>query len=344
MSDFICYFCGSNSKDGIRALAGDIPVTIVTCPLCGRYICSDSVEKPEYKDIVAAYLYHHERRDYPEKVCKYFLGTENDYNRAKNLSFLPKEFVTIDEIKAFYPRTFSQKIERSLLALAKRSVFFGKTIEVSDDEIQSLLFIHRFDEYGNSLPDIDIKNQYNTILKYFEKAQYIEYKGKSDSTLIELQAEGWKAIEKLQNTDYYNRDVFVAMSFDPSQDQVWEAIKQGIIDARFSPELMKEIIHNKEIVPEMFRLIRECRFLIMDISEPNFGAYYEAGYARGLGKEIIITCSKETHDKRYVSNEEDPCAKYKKPHFDIAQKQILVWKDYPDLTKQLSEWIKALFQ
>jgi hypothetical protein len=32
-----------------------------------------------------------------------------------------------------------------------------------------------------------------------------------------------------------------------------------------------------------------------------------------------------------------------KPHFDLAQKQILVWKDEADLTKKLTEWIKFLF-
>ena len=97
---------------------------------------------------------------------------------------------------------------------------------------------------------------------------------------------------------------------------------------------------DKEIVPEMFRLIRECRFLIMDISDPNYGAYYEAGYALGFGKEIIITCSQEIYNKEYTTEEE---RRHLKPHFDIAQKQILVWKDYNDLTKKLEQWIRALF-
>ena len=91
----------------------------------------------------------------------------------------------------------------------------------------------------------------------------------------------------------------------------------------------------------MFRLIRECRFLIMDISDPNYGAYYEAGYARGLGKEIIITCSHDTHNKEYTTEEE---RRHLKPHFDIAQKQILVWNNYNDLTQKLEQWIRALFK
>ncbi len=109
---------------------------------------------------------------------------------------------------------------------------------------------------------------------------------------------------------------------------------------------MDEIVHNHQIVPEMLRLIKETRFMIMDITQPNFGAYYEAGFAQGLEKEVIITCSKEVWDKKDFSCDLDKDCRYKeiasKPHFDIAQKQVLVWKDYKDLTKQLTEWIKHI--
>ena len=82
----------------------------------------------------------------------------------------------------------------------------------------------------------------------------------------------------------------------------------------------------------------------MDISDPNYGAYYEAGYALGLGKEVIITCKEEVLSHKYVTDEEKKYERYLKPHFDIVQKQILVWSDYEDLTHKLTEWIKALFK
>ena len=120
--------------------------------------------------------------------------------------------------------------------------------------------------------------------------------------------------------------------------------------AGYSAELMDEIIHNHQIVPEMLRLILESRFLIMDITQPNFGAYYEAGYAQGLGKEIIVTCQEEVFNQKkyeceFIPKDDKTCWLKEvatKPHFDIAQKQILVWKDYADLTKKLSEWIKFI--
>ena len=44
--------------------------------------------------------------------------------------------------------------------------------------------------------------------------------------------------------------------------------------------------------------------LILEINEPNYGAYYEAGYALELGKEVIITCNAEVFSHKYGSEEE----------------------------------------
>ena len=56
-----------------------------------------------------------------------------------------------------------------------------------------------------------------------------------------------------------------------------------------------------------------------------------------MGKEVIICCSNEVFRKDFGAE-----AKYRKPHFDIAQKQLLIWSDYNDLTQKLTEWIKAI--
>ena len=62
----------------------------------------------------------------------------------------------------------------------------------------------------------------------------------------------------------------------------------------------------------------------MDCSFPNYGAYYEAGIAAGCGKEVIITCS---DDKFHDENN--------RPHFDIAQQSMVIWKDYDELKDKL---------
>ena len=42
--------------------------------------------------------------------------------------------------------------------------------------------------------------------------------------------------------------------------------------------------------------IRTSRFLIADLTHENAGAYWEAGFAEGLGKPVIYTCEKSKFD------------------------------------------------
>ncbi len=342
MTENKCFFCAADAEVSLMDAIKD--TYFVKCPVCGRYEVASRFIKQEQKDMVAAYLYHHDKEVRENSdLFFYFLGEEEDFNKGFHRSNIPMRMVSMDEIKSFFPTKFSDKVNMSLLAIAKKSEYFGNIIEISDEEILSLLFVRRFDENGNQLKNDKLLNQYRNILSYLKKQGYIDVDVSTNHATMQLMADGWKQIENLQTTDEQNKDVFVSMSFAEEANSTREAIRRGIIGAGFSAQFMDEIIHNKQIVPEMFRLIRESRFLIMDISEPNYGAYYEAGYALGLGKEVIITCSRNAK-RRELTEEEKPFEKYIRPHFDVAQKQILYWDDYDDLSRKLKEWIKALFR
>lgn len=192
-----------------------------------------------------------------------------------------------------------------------------------------------------------INKEKNTLIEFLINAPYfIRFVRKGmfgDESVYKLSEKAWEKIGTLTHENRSsNKNVFVAMSFHESTKPVREAIRQAIINAQFSATFMDEEIHNRQIVPEMLRLIKESRFLIMDISSPNYGAYYEAGYAMGLAKEVIITCKKDVFDKKEYKDWIEE--KAYKPHFDIAQKQILVWEKESELTIKLIEWIKYLFK
>lgn len=245
--------------------------------------------------------------------------------------------ITMDEIDAFWPRTFSEKISYILLWLETTTSYPGENVTISHGEFQNLAFI------DTNVSDYEIDEQYRFYTNYlYHHKKYFNFNQDENEISLSLTPLGYERIEELQLDKRNNKKVFVSMAFNNDTNKTREAIKNGIIEAKYDATLIDEIIHNKQIVPEMFRLIRESRLLVMDITEPNYGAYYEAGYAQGLGKEVIITCSEERFYKKYESKEEKKYEKYLKPHFDIAQKQILLWKDTDDLTRKLSEWIKAI--
>lgn len=302
------------------------------CNVCGNYFLynSGNIIGTDNNNKVSSYLFYNKTKK------NRFIGTNEEYKQIKNV-YPEMNLITMDEIDAFWPRTFSEKISYILLWLETKTSYPGENVTISHGEFQSLAFIN------TNVSDYEIDEQYRFYTNYlYHHKKYFNFNQDENEITLSLTPLGYERIEELQLDKRNNKKVFVSMAFNNDTNKTREAIKNGIIDAGFDATLIDEIIHNKQIVPEMFRLIRESRLLVMDISEPNYGAYYEAGYAQGLGKEVIITCSEERFCKKYESEEEKKYEKYLKPHFDIAQKQILLWKDTDDLTKKLKEWIKAI--
>jgi nucleoside 2-deoxyribosyltransferase len=66
--------------------------------------------------------------------------------------------------------------------------------------------------------------------------------------------------------------------------------------------------------------IRRSHFLVVDLTHHNRGAYWEAGFAEGLGKSVIFTCE-ETH--------------FCQTHFDTNHQQTIRWS-LPEIEKAVS--------
>ncbi len=336
-----CPYC--NSKASCQS-DDEFKYVFVECPVCGRYnyLAFPSTIGNNMKDEIASYLYytgtlekHDDRRFFN------FIGYKEDFD-SKSQDCPWAYYVSLEEINAFYPHTFSERITKILLGVAKKSDFIGDFLYYTRDEFLSLMFIKRHDKNGELLEEEKVSSQLMQIMKYLKDREYLNIASGEKDFRIMLPPEGWKRVDELQSDEKNNENVFVSMAFNDGTKETREALRNGIINAGYSPKFIDEIIHNKQIVPEMFRLIRESRFLILEITDPNYGAYYEAGYALGLGKEVIICCKEEIFTKKYETDEEQKYQRYLQPHFDIAQKQILVWKDYKDLTLKLAEWIKAI--
>jgi nucleoside 2-deoxyribosyltransferase len=78
--------------------------------------------------------------------------------------------------------------------------------------------------------------------------------------------------------------------------------------------------------------LRLCKFVIADLTHANNGAYWEAGFAEGLGKPVIYTCERGVFDVN-------------KTHFDTNHSQTVVWHsdDAQEAHKQLVACIQNTF-
>jgi nucleoside 2-deoxyribosyltransferase len=77
---------------------------------------------------------------------------------------------------------------------------------------------------------------------------------------------------------------------------------------------------------------RQSKFLIADLTHGNAGAYWEAGFAEGLGKPVIYTCKKDVFDNKRV-------------HFDANHHLTVIWNiaTLENAAQELKNTIRATF-
>ena len=151
---------------------------------------------------------------------------------------------------------------------------------------------------------------------------------------LQLTLHGWQRFEELQHGRASGRNAFMAMPFGiPELDTiVEEQFKPAVRDAGFD---LKRLDDGQPagLIDDRLRVeIRQSRFLIADLTHENRGAYWEAGYAEGLGKPVIYTCRKDVFDD-----------KTKGTHFDTNHHLTVVWEadKLPDAMAKLKATIRA---
>ena len=141
---------------------------------------------------------------------------------------------------------------------------------------------------------------------------------------VTLTFAGWERFEQLRRGTPSGRKAFMAMDYRNLilsrlvNDYFRAAAKETGFDLRrLDDEPPAGLIDDRLRVE-----IQSSRFLIVDLTDRNAGAYWEAGYAEGLGKPVIYTCEESkfeeashfdtNHHLHVLWNENDPDAAVKK--------------------------------
>lgn len=215
-----------------------------------------------------------------------------------------------------YPFDIIKRVERSLINLSRRYTFVGDKI-VTFPKDAPLFFCE-----GNN-----IQEEMDGVYSFLKELEYVEEK--QDGYFI-ISANGWKKIYELTATEKEIKQGFIAMSFSTNVEYIRKIFESVIRSCGYIPCRIDQKEHNNQIVPEIFYEISRSKFLVVDVTEPNYGAYYEAGYGEALKKQVIVCCRKDIFDN-----------KDQKPHFDIAQKSTIIWIDEKDLENKLKQRIEA---
>lgn len=152
------------------------------------------------------------------------------------------------------------------------------------------------------------------------------------SRLYKLTWEGWARYEELKRNDPDTRTAFMAMQFgDRELDAVVsECFSPAVSATGFNLRRLNEGQAAGSIDDQLRVALRTSRFVIADLSHNNRGAYWEAGYAEGLGKPVIYTCNRSVWENEPV-------------HFDTSHLVTVIWdpSDLEDAGTKLKATIRA---
>lgn len=232
----------------------------------------------------------------------------------------------INELLASFPRDAVEKIDRALLNLAAmvgdrpggqlklylqndKSIFF----EPDEDDVHYLL---------NALADAPNR--------------FIQYAPMSDGgRMLNITPTGWRRVRELtRSTGSKEEPVFVAMAFGrhgTAQETIFtwlfkNAFKKAVEHCGFEAKRADSEPHSDYIMNKVIGDIRAAPFVVADFTRHRKGVYFEAGFARGLGKHVIHCCKR---------------TEFRRAHFDTSQISHILWSDEADLYRQLRQAIRA---
>lgn len=102
------------------------------------------------------------------------------------------------------------------------------------------------------------------------------------------------------------------------KDADLEAFVKNVVKPTIKREIDYDVIDVRDvsragIIDNIMRAqIRDAAFVLVDLTHDNSGAYWEAGYAEGLGKPVIYLCEREKFDQA-------------KTHFDTNHCTTVPW-------------------
>ena len=283
----------------------------IDCPICGKYNLTDRAKEHLNSRKNSFYIISGITRNFYELhkdtgdffVIKWEMIRDDAKFQAEFVSKAPKDIF--------------EKASLLLQYIHRKSNYSGDKVLIIPSQDYTLCFCKNAKElifHINNIRDLgDIKAD-GTMRDYS----------------LSLTAEGWRKIESLNKPNTESRQVFVAMWFDKSMDEIFaggiKAIEKEVGFNMFRVD--KTHFIDEKICDKIITEIKKSRFLIADVTGHRQAVYFEAGYAMAMGLPVIWTCKKE-------ETEVENCC------FDTRQYPHIFWKDAENLRIQLKEKILA---
>lgn len=122
--------------------------------------------------------------------------------------------------------------------------------------------------------------------------------------MYKVSPDGYAYLQKLRETNEDSQKGFCAMWFSDDTKELWsKGIGPGINSAGYQPFRVDKHEHVNKIDDEILASIRSSKFCVADFTHGDNsgvrgGVYFEAGFALGLGRQVIWTCREDFIDEK----------------------------------------------
>lgn len=202
-----------------------------------------------------------------------------------------------------------EMINRLVLWLAEQGPP-GFSRNILPDDIQAI--VGAVDQYGAVWVRDEAEN-----IGYIESFQGDH--GSDDCHFL-LTSKGWGRQSELLIGGAGSKHAFMAMKFDePECEEFFRRYVAPSVKSRtgFDVRQSRDAHQTAGSIDNTMRVdIRTARFVICDLTTGNQGAYWEAGFAEGIGRPVFYICRDREADSG------DPSVK---PHFDVQQQPVIRW-------------------
>ena len=303
-----CIFCSQESK----TLQDDKDNIICSCPNCGNYIYTCEVGE-----------------DFPRPPENWQIAS--GFIRELNDMGLHPELITTENYQALFynhlaPKTTMEQVNKILLHYYRNNYYFGvKHHYNTNDKLTAIGYTKFPNEIFNML----------LAARDMDFIKSLSVTGQIDIDFA-FTLKGLAHVESLLQKISDSKKVFIATKFSPVEGYAFpyqlvreEAIKPAVKEScGLSAFTIDEEEHNNYITDKIISEIKTSRFLVADLTYNNCGVYWEAGFARGLGKEVIHICNEDWHSENGL-------------HFDLAPINCILWTGLEELKEKLINRIRA---
>lgn len=198
----------------------------------------------------------------------------------------------------------SDQISGTFEWLCLQSKAFGDRIDTSNQAIEAYA----------GVPNPQATYQCLDTLANKGLIDYSAVLGGHHSGRATLTAEGWGAFEQLIKGNLSYDKAFMAMKFNDEEinDVVENCFKPAVVQTGYKLFKLNDRPEAGLIDIRLRQEIKTSKFIIADLTHDNLGAYWEAGFAEGIGKKVIYTCKAERFEAA-------------KTHFDVNHHLTIVW-------------------